>query len=138
MTEENSKVVAVLGDDVEMEHHDLREEERRLLRARWLVANLPVENVRAAVEKGRLEPDTVKFVRETARLVRRIENEEAEPDDLLPVIMDRLEDAFMWTMPYAELTEEQKRRVVGWCRRDGHGELADEIEQDLDEKKKED
>lgn len=133
MSGEGKVMVEVGGASIE--HHELTEAQRRFLRARWVVANLTRERLDAAIAANCLEPDTVDVVEEAARVVRMVEDGDAEPEDLLPVVVDRLEDAFMWSVPNAELSEEQKRQVVEWCRRDGHGELADDVERSLDEEK---
>jgi len=124
------KVMVKFGD-LEFEHHEMTDAQRRYTRATWLVANMPPEVVRKAIEEKKLEPDAYKFVEETASLCLRIAKGEADPEDLLPVVLDRLEDAHMWTLPYVELTAEQKLRVLEWCREDGHDDLADEIEDNL-------
>ena len=128
------KVVVEIGG-ASIEHHELSEAQRRFLRARWVVANLTRKRLDAAIVANLLEPDTVTVVEEAARVVAMVEDGTAEPEDLLPVVVDRLEDALMWSMPNAMLNEEQKRQVVEWCRRDGHDELADDVEREIEKEK---
>jgi len=111
----------------------LTEYQRRFLRARWLLANMGKERVDEAVAAGMLEPDARAFIEETAELVRKIEDGRAEPGDLQQIVLDRLEDTYMWSQPRAKLTVAEKRQVAEWCRRDGHSNLADEVERGIRE-----
>ena len=127
-----------IGDKT-IEHQEVTLEQQRFLRARYLLSNMSPELVRDAEKCGKVAVGALQFVRMVAGFVEEIDEGRAEPAILLPLHMDRLEDVFMWSTGQGpELSRAQKRRVVEWCRRDGHGELADRAEEKINEEEVED
>lgn len=112
---------------------DMSPEKGRVVRAKWLVEEMKVENVKDAVDQKKLEPDAVQFVGSVAVLVAAIESGDEDAAKLTPAMLARLEDAYVWSLPTSRLTPEQKRQAADWCRRCGNEELANEIEKNVEE-----
>jgi len=100
------------GDGVELLHQELTDEQRRFLRAQYLLTEMSQEQVLQAIEDKKLSPGTVEFISGVAEKVMRVQNGELEPDDILQLELERMEDAHMWTRRHVELTTEQKQQVV--------------------------
>ena len=122
-------------DGTRLEHQDLEPEQRRILRAKWLVENINQSNLRKATDNRMLEESVIDFVSSM-----QIELEKEIPT-IKQLELDRLEDAFMWSLPYAKLTREQRRQVAERCKRDAGDrpemlDMAKAIEDTIDEEEK--
>jgi len=126
-----------LGDGQVLTHQDLTPPQRRFLRCQYLLTELDQKSVEAAIEANNLPPGTVDFVTGVAKKVMRVQDGEIPPEDILQLELERLEDAHMWSRRNVELTDKEKEMVVGWCRRDGLDELANDIQANLEKEREE-
>jgi hypothetical protein len=88
------------------------ESERRQQRAKWLLDNILLDNVKLAVENQSLETSVIDFLEGVTDRLK------TESPVVTQLELDRLEDAYMWSLPHAKLSIDQIRQVATWCRRD--------------------
>ena len=120
-----------------IEHEcDLKAEDRRFLRLSELLTTMTREEVLIAEEKLLVEKGTCVFLDEMNELITAINKGEKQTDDVLEVMLVKAEDAFIVSRPIFQMTEDQKLKVVEMCKRDGHNEMAEEIQNDIDKEKK--
>lgn len=127
-----------IDKDVEIEHSSMTEPQRRLMRMRWLLKELNEDMLRQAEEKRLVEAGTVAFAKGMVTSVKEIDTVLAKAENMISnltqIELDKLEDAYMWSLPHAQLTIEEQKKVMEMCIKNGQHELANEIKKTIEEK----
>lgn len=110
-----------------MPDESLSESKLRMIRARSLLSNLDPNLVIESEENRRVEPGSYNFCTSLAKVVNGESNRE-----ITDIELKRLEDIYLWSYPNMKLTPKQKKQILDWCKRDGHNELVENIEQVLE------
>jgi len=134
-----------LGDGVEIEHGKMTVHQRRFMRIRWLLQELEEDKLKAAEDSRLVEPGTMAFVKGMITTITRIDGIDVKEgngatlkehlvEGLTQISLEKLEDAYRWSLPRAQLSIEEQKKVVKMCRDTGQNELAGEITKSIEEK----
>lgn len=113
---------------------DLNEEQRRVLRVMWLSKNIEKKNIETAITSKLIEPSSIEFIDQVRVVVEGIHNGEKDAKELTRLMQIRMEDIYRWSQPHSQFSPDEMKKIAAWCRRDGHVDMAKDIEDAIRER----
>lgn len=113
---------------------DMNDEQRRVVRVMWLIENITKKHVETAIQNKLVEPGSLEFIDKVHNIVEDIQAGKTDIKELTRLMQMRIEDIYRWSQPHAQFSVADMRKIAGWCRRDGHIDMAKDIEQAIKER----